>query len=294
VRRLIINADDFGLTAGVNRAIVEAHENGLVSSATLMANGQAFAEAVSLAQSTPRLGVGCHVVLVDGAPLLPRTQVHSLLDRSGNHDGDLRFREGISKFGALALLGRLAADEIEAEATAQIRKLQACGISVTHLDSHKHTHLFPRVLRPLLRAAKSCGIRAIRNPFERIQGSQLAASPSLWRRWTEVGVLRSFARQFREAVQQAGIATPDGTLAIVATGALNDRLLRLMVENLPEGTWELVCHPGYNDADLQGIRTRLRQSREQELRILTAQSTRDLLAANGVEIVSFRDLAGAG
>lgn len=294
MRRLIINADDFGLTAGVNRAIVEAHENGVVSSATLMANGRAFAQAVSLAQSTPRLGVGCHVVLVDGAPLLPHMQVHSLLDRSRDSTGDARFREGISKFGTLALLGRLAADEIEAEATAQIRKLQASGIPVTHLDSHKHTHLFPRVLRPLLRAAKSCGVRAIRNPFERIQGSQLAASPSLWRRWIEVGVLRSFARQFREAVQQSGIATPDGTLAIVATGTLNDRLLRLMVENLPEGTWELVCHPGYNDADLQGIRTRLRQSREQELRILTSQSTRDLLAANGVEIVSFRELAAAG
>jgi chitin disaccharide deacetylase len=294
VRRLIINADDFGLTAGVNRAIVEAHEKGVVSSATLMANGPAFAQAVSLAQSTPRLGVGCHVVLVDGAPLLPQTQVHSLLDRSGNSIGDPRFREGISKFGALAMLGRLAADEIEAEATAQIRKLQASGIPVTHLDSHKHTHLFPRVLRPLLRAAKSCGVRAIRNPFERIQGSQLAASPNLWRRWTEVGVLRSLARQFREAVQQAGITTPDGTLAIVATGALNGRLLRLMVENLPEGTWELVCHPGYNDADLQGIRTRLRESREQELRILTSQSTADLLAANGVEVVSFRDLACSG
>jgi hopanoid biosynthesis associated protein HpnK len=294
VRRLIINADDFGLTAGVNRAIVEAHEKGVVSSATLMANGPAFAQAVSLAQSTPRLGVGCHVVLVDGAPLLPQTQVHSLLDRSGNSIGDPRFREGISKFGALAMLGRLAADEIEAEATAQIRKLQASGIPVTHLDSHKHTHLFPLVLRPLLRAAKSCGVRAIRNPFERIQGSQLAASPNLWRRWTEVGVLRSLARQFREAVQQAGITTPDGTLAIVATGTLNGRLLRLMVENLPEGTWELVCHPGYNDADLQGIRTRLRESREQELRILTSQSTANLLAANGVEVVSFRDLACSG
>ena len=293
MRRLIINADDFGLTAGVNRAIVEAHEKGVVSSATLMANGPAFAQAVSLAQSRPRLGVGCHVVLVDGAPLLAQTQVHSLLDRSGNSTGDPRFREGISRFGALAMLGRLAADEIEAEATAQIRKLQASGIPVTHLDSHKHTHLFPRVLRPLLRAAKSCGVRAIRNPFERIQGSQLAASPSLWRRWTEVGMLHSLTRQFRQAVQQAGIATPDGTLAIVATGALDERLLRLMVEKLPGGTWELVCHPGYNDADLQGIRTRLRESREQELRILTSQSTRDLLAANGVEIVSFRDLAAA-
>lgn len=294
MRRLIINADDFGLTPGVNRAIVKAHENGVVSSATLMANGHAFAQAVSLAQSTPRLGVGCHVVLVDGTPLLPQSQVHTLLDRSGNGAGAPRFREGIGKFGALAMLGRLAPDEIEAEATAQIRKLQASGIPVTHLDSHKHTHLFPRVLRPLLRAAKNCGVRAIRNPFERIQGSQLAASPSLWRRWTEVGVLRSLARQFREAVQQAGIATPDGTLAIVATGALDERLLRLMVEKLPEGTWELVCHPGYNDADLQGIRTRLRESREQELRILTSQSTRDLLAANRVEVVSFRALAAAG
>ena len=101
------------------------------------------------------------------------------------------------------------------------------------------------------------------------------------------------ARQFREAVQQAGITTPDGTLAIVATGALNGRLLRLMVEIFRKepGTG---FDPGYNDADLQGIRTRLRESREQELRILTSQSTADLLAANGVEVVSFRDLACSG
>ena len=294
MRRLIINADDFGLTVGVNRAIVEAHEHGVVSSATLMANGQAFADAVCLARSTPRLGVGCHVALVDGAPLLHQTQVSSLLDNGSSSAGAPRFREGILKFGALALLDRLGADEIEAEATAQIRKLQASGIAVTHLDSHKHTHVFPRVLRPLLQAARNCGVRAIRNPFERIQGSQLAASPSLWRRWTEVGVLRGLAKQFREAVQQAGIFTPDGTLAIVATGALNERLLQLMVENLPEGTWELVCHPGYNDGDLQGIRTRLRDSREQELRILTSRSTRDLLTASRIEVVSFREVPVTG
>jgi chitin disaccharide deacetylase len=294
VRRLIINADDFGLTGGVNRAIVEGHEHGVVTSTTLMANGQAFEDAIALAQSRPRLGVGCHIVLVDGAPVLDETAVRSLLDRSSDSSSNPRFREGIARFGALALLGRLDESEIEAEATAQIRKLQTAGVTVTHIDSHKHTHLFPRVLRPLLRAAASCGVRAIRNPFERIQGSQLAASPSLWRRWTEVGILRSLAKQFREAVQQAGISTPDGTLAIVATGSLNERLLRLMVENLPDGTWELVCHPGYNDADLREVRTRLRESREQELRILTSSSTRDLLAAYGVETVSFRELAVAG
>jgi hopanoid biosynthesis associated protein HpnK len=289
MRRLIINADDFGLTSGVNRAVVEAHEHGVVTSTTLMANGQAFEQAIALAQSQPRLGVGCHIVLVDGAPLLDQTAVRSLLDQRGN-SGRPHFRRGISRFGVLALLRQLDENEIEAEAAAQIRKLQAAGITVTHIDSHKHTHLFPRVLRPLLRAAASCGVRAIRNPFERIQGSQLAASPSLWRRWTEVGILRGLARQFREAVQEAGIATPDGTLAIVATGSLNERLLRLMVESLPDGTWELVCHPGYNDADLRAVQTRLRESREQELRILTSSATRDLLAANGIEIVSFREL----
>ncbi len=294
MRRLIINADDFGLTSGVNRAIVEAHEGGIVTSATLMANGQAFDEAVSLARARPRLGVGCHVVLVDGAPLVGQTATHTLLDPRAHAAGTLRFRQGISKFAALALLGRLAPEEIEAEAAAQIDKLQSSGIAVTHLDSHKHTHMFPQVFRPLLRAARACGVRAIRNPFERIRGSQLAARPSLWRRWTEVGLLRTLANQFREAVRQAGMATPDGTLAIVATGALDDRLLRLIVEYLPDGIWELVCHPGYNDADLQSIPTRLRDSREQELHILTSQSSRDLLAANQVEVISYRDLATLG
>jgi hopanoid biosynthesis associated protein HpnK len=292
VRRLIINADDFGLTAGVNRAIVEAHEHGVVSSATLMANGQAFDEAAKLAGSRPRLGVGCHIVLVDGVPLVRNAATHTLID--GGVAGAPRFREGIGKFAALALLGRLAPDEIEAEATAQIRKLQSAGIAVTHLDSHKHTHMFPHVFRPVLRAAKACGVTAIRNPFERIRGAEVASRPALWRRWAEVRVLRALVKQFREAVRQAGLTTPDGTLAIVATGALDEGWLRRMVEHLPDGVWELVCHPGYNDAELQAVPTRLRESREQELRILTSQSTRDLLETNGVKVISYGELAMTG
>jgi hopanoid biosynthesis associated protein HpnK len=294
VRRLIINADDFGLTTGVNRAIVEAHERGVVSSATLMANGQAFDEAAKLAGSRPRLGVGCHIVLVDGIPLVRDAASHSLLDRSRSIAGTPRFREGIGKFATLALLGRLAPDEIEAEATAQIRKLQSAGIAVTHLDSHKHTHMFPHVFRPLLRAAKACGVTAIRNPFERIRSAEVASRPALWQRWAEVKVLRGLVKQFREAVRQAGMTTPDGTVAIVATGALDEALLRRMVEHLPDGVWELVCHPGYNDAELQAVPTRLRESREQELRILTSESTRDLLEANGVKVISYGDLKMSG
>ena len=288
MRRLIINADDFGLTSGVNRAILEAHGHGVVTSTTLMANAAAFPDAVRLAQSAPRLGVGCHVVLVDGAPVLSAERVSSLLERAGE-DG-ARFHEGLGNFALRALCGRLQPDQIEAEVSAQIQKIQAAGLSVSHLDTHKHTHMFPQVLRPLLRAAKACGVMALRNPFELIQITQLASRPVLWKRWLEVGALRSLAGKFRQAVAEAAMITPDGTLGVVATGALDPLLFHSMVEKLPEGTWEFVCHPGYNDAQLQGVRTRLKESRAQELRVLTSAATRELLARGGIELISYRDL----
>jgi hopanoid biosynthesis associated protein HpnK len=286
MRRLIINADDFGLTRGVNRAIVEAHQNGVVTSSTLMANGGAFDDAVRLAQSVPRLSVGCHVVLVDGSPVLEPAQVSSLMNRQS----PARFGDGIGKFSLRALTGRFDSDQVEAEVAGQIRKLQSAGISVSHLDTHKHTHMFPSVFRPLLRAAKACGIRAIRNPFEVIRISFAAGRPALWKRYGEVKLLRNLAGKFRKAAKEAGVIAPDGTLGIVVTGALDDRLFRLIIENLPEGTWEFVCHPGYNDAELDGIQTRLRESREKELLVLKSPKTIDLLARSGIELVSFRDL----
>ena len=288
--RLIINADDFGLTPGVNRGILEAHGQGVVTSATLMANALAFGEAVKLAQSAPRLGTGCHIVLVDGSPALSASQIPSLLDGGNKRKDSARFRERLSSFAVLAILGRLIPDQIESEARAQIRRLQSAGLSVSHLDSHKHIHMFPQVLRPLLRAAQACGVRALRNPFAPIRGILLAEGPSLWKRWIKVRALHGLAGKFRQAVREAGMITPDGTFGIVGTGALDQRLFRFMIENLPDGTWEFVCHPGYNDAALQSVRTRLRESRERELRLLTSAATRELLARNKIQLISYRDL----
>ena len=286
MRRLIINADDFGLTHGVNRAIVEAHQHGVVTSATLMANGAAFEDAVNIAQSVPRLSIGCHVVLVDGSPVLESAQVSSLLTRPNL----AKFGTGIAKFSFRALSGRIESSQVEAEVTAQIRKVQLAGITVSHLDSHKHTHMFPSVFRPLLRAAAACGVRAVRNPFEVIRISIAAGRPGLWKRYGEVKLLRNLASKFRRATKEAGVITPDGTLGIVVTGALDDQLFRLIIEKLPEGTWEFVCHPGYNDAELDSVQTRLRESREQELQVLKSPQTRDLLARSGIELISYRDL----
>lgn len=286
MRRLIINADDFGLTPGINRGILEAHGHGIVTSATLMANGPAFAEAAHAAQSAPRLSVGCHVVLVDGCPVLGASQIRTLVEPPDHS----RFQKSLARFTLRAVRGRLAADEIEAEATAQVRKLQAAGIAVSHLDTHKHTHIFPQVLRPLLRAAKTCGIRALRNPFERVRLGHLAVQPALWKRGMQVALLQSLAPRFREAVREAGLHTTDGTLGIVATGALDERLFRSLLEHLPEGTWELVCHPGYNDAQLQSTGTRLQGSRRQELQLLSSAATRDWLASQGIQLISYREL----
>jgi hopanoid biosynthesis associated protein HpnK len=294
VRRLIVNADDFGFTSGVNRAIVEAHRRGVVTSSTLMANGPAFAEAASLTRTVPRLSIGCHVVLIDGEPVLDGGRVPTLVGRTGErHSGPARFRNGLKTFAALAIAGRLAPDQIEAEAAAQIRKLQSAGITVSHVDTHKHTHLFPYVLRPLLRAAAACGVRAVRNPFgprRPLKSSQLLARPGLWTRYAEVRVLRRFAGKFREAVERHGFATPDGTLGVEVTGMLDETLFRAIAASIPEGTWEFVCHPGYNDADLRAAPTRLRESREIELRVLTHPQAREVLSHEGIELISYREL----
>jgi len=180
--------------------------------------------------------------------------------------------------------------QIELEAVAQIRRLQAAGISVTHLDTHKHAHILPQILRPLLRAAQKCGIRKMRNPFEPLRLAGLLQRPRLWKRWIEFRTLSTFARSFSDMVKNAAMITTDGTIGMVATGAWNQELFQSLIENLPDGTWELVCHPGYNDSELQRLPTRLQKSRENELAILTAPASRELLERNRIELISYRDL----
>jgi hopanoid biosynthesis associated protein HpnK len=282
VRRLIVNADDFGLTSGVNRGIVEAHQQGIVTSATLMACGVEFQQAVDLAARTPELSIGCHVLLVDAAPVLDVRQVSSLTTTG---PGAPRFRDSLVSFACLAIAGKLDEDQIEAEITAQIRKLQTAGIHVSHLDSHKHTHMFPVVFRPMLRAAKACGVSAVRNPFEPL----FFAATKNWKRRFQLGILRSFRRNFRNALRESGMTTPDGCVGIVATGGLTLDTFQHLIENLPEGTWEFVTHPGYNDAELDGINTRLRHSRENELAILTSPQTKELLQREQIDLISYHE-----
>jgi chitin disaccharide deacetylase len=285
VRRLIINADDFGLTSGVNRAIAEGNRSGVITSATIMANAQASLAAMEMARAQPALKTGCHIVLIDGVPLSANLPTLT--------NGTSCFRRSLKQFALAAVRKQMAADEIQREAEAQIRKIQASGITLTHVDSHKHTHMFPHVLRPVLRAARACGIRAVRNPFEPLRSwprSMVLGAPGLWLRSAGVMAFQMFAGEFRRVLQEEGMVSTDGTVGIAATGKLDQKMLLRILKALPEGTWELVCHPGYSDADLKAAGTRLTASREIELSALTSKETKEALGRQKIELISYADL----
>jgi len=263
MRRLIVNADDFGYNHDVNQGIVEGHRNGILTATTLMANGSAFENAVQLAHQTPTLDVGCHVVLVEGSSVrdpsrqLPQTLkelIQALIRR------DITVYEEIS---------------------AQVQKLIRAGIHPTHIDSHKHTHLLPPVLEAVAKVAREFDIHWVRRPFDfgiddkaRIVKQAVALG---------MGLMRP---RFASALD--GLRTTDHFTGFRVTGALNDERLAHTLEQLPEGLTEFMCHPGRLGPDLRNARTRLKESRAIELAALVSPKTRSALERHGIQLVNYR------
>lgn len=213
-----------------------------------MANGDAFDDAVKLAAQTPTLDIGCHLVLVQGRSLLSGKELPATPVR---------------------LLCALAAGEIEPyrELRAQIEKISAAGITPSHLDTHKHTHLVPSVFGAVVRLAREFQI-----PFVRLL----------------IGPLDSLARAY---ARPRGVQTTDHFTGFRLTGKLNESSFLRALQSLPEGTTEFMCHPGFLMEDLQGAPTRLKHERVSELEALISPHARDVLNAAKVELTSFRDLA---
>jgi len=277
--RLILNADDFGLTPGINRAIGELHAAGVLTSTTLMATGPAFADAIAVAHSHPSLGVGCHIVLTHGVPASPPETIPTLLgpDRK-------TFRPSLIDFLQALFRGQISEEEVAREALAQIQKLQRAGIRVTHIDSHKHTHLFPAIARPLLHIAERTSIGAIRNPFEPAWSLALDQGSPLRR--LSVRLITRLRPRFEALpkIRNGKVLTTDGTIAISATGQLTSATLAEVLTALPPtGTYELCCHPGYNDRDLDRVATRLRAHRNIEREALLSEIPRLLAQSNAAQ-----------
>jgi predicted glycoside hydrolase/deacetylase ChbG (UPF0249 family) len=261
--RLIVNADDFGFTRGINRAIGELAQAGGVTSTTLMANAAEAPDAIAIKKTIHRLGVGCHLVLVDGTPISEPASVASLLEPGTN-----RLYGTLGSFLAAMFRGRIQNDHLVTEATAQIRRARGLGIEPTHVDTHKHTHMFPQVLDAVLKAMHAEGMRVLRNPFEPYWAVAASAKAGAVRKLEVTTLARLYRKQFLQSVRSNGIVTTDGAIGVAATGSLDCKTLQRLLRAMPEGTWELVCHPGYVDESLRARKTRLLESRATEIEAL--------------------------
>ena len=271
MRQLVVNADDFGFTRDVNRGIITAHTSGILTATTLMANGEAFADAVALGRANPLLDIGCHLVLIGG---------HSLLDSKR------RFPATVREMAQAVLLGRLHPYD---EFRAQIQKIFAAGIVPTHLDTHKHTHLLPKVLHAVARLSEEFSVRWVRRPFDFPIDSSPQGVPAL-KRMTNRSLLL-VRRHFHQVLDQHGCRTTDHFTGFQITGRFQAKELNSLFRQLPEGSTEFMCHPGFCTSELASAPTRLKESRERELSALTDPAVRLALGELGVAIVNYRDLS---
>ena len=261
MKLLVVNADDFGFTRDVNRGIVEAHRHGILTATTLMATGPAFDDAVHLAKENRSLDVGCHLVLV-GSPPFPRT-VTGLI-------------QGIA-------LRRI---RVYDELAAQVRRIVDAGLQPTHLDTHKHTHLLPPVLDAVARVSEEFKIPWVRRPFD----FPLSAGKASRSKRAVSRVFGAVRGRFARVLAQHGCRSTDWFAGFQITGHYDAHELVKLIRVLPEGSTEFMCHPGVCTGELRAASTRLKESREEELKALTDPRVRAALEENGVELVNYRQL----
>jgi predicted glycoside hydrolase/deacetylase ChbG (UPF0249 family) len=279
-RSLVINADDLGLTVGVNDGIFDAHDQGVLTSASVFANAPATSNALARALQRPSLGVGCHLTLVDGRPTLPPARVPSLIEDDG------RFRQSWKPFIVSCLLGRISLTEVELELTAQIDRIRSAGLTPTHLDAHKHVHAYPPVFAIVTRLAKRFQIPVVRVPFERwsdLHGNTTQKRTARSQALMNAAMLPWAWRDYRSAAR-AGVRTPH-FIGRTHTGVLSAEALAAMVQALPPGVTELMVHPGYVDEALARMNTRLLDARAGEVTLLTHENTFDLLIRQRIALI---------
>ncbi len=277
-KRLIINADDFGLCEGVNKAIVEAHTNGVLTSTTIMTNMPAAQQAVELAKTLPTLGVGVHLNLTDGTPVRRDAIVEPLLGPDDN------FGLSPGRLSLLSIASSKIRAAIEAELAAQIQWTIEKGLKPTHLDSHKHVHSFPAMFSIVCRLANRFEITAIRNTFEPKEVSRLPWPISDAAGRKRAATVRLMAKI--NLLQNRAFFKTDALLGVAHTGNINVNFLKAVSLYNRAATAEVMTHPGYT-YDLDASRTRLVKQRQVELEALCSEKTKQYFKEAGVNMVHY-------
>ena len=281
MKQIILNADDFGRHTLINRAVERGVRDGILRSATIMPGSAAFDDAAALAARTPTLGVGIHLTLVNGNPVLPPAEIPSLVTEAGV------FVDDHTAFAVRLLRGAVNLDEVRAELAAQLRRVEVAGIRPTHADSHQHMHVLPGVIDIALDLCAAARIPAMRAPRAPLFAGSFGGIGQLIGR-TGLAVL---AHRAAAKAQRCDIRVPDHFAGIVAGEAVDTATLTQIAVSLRDGVTEVMLHPGTDNTVL--IRDCLwDHDFEAELAAVCAPAVRDACAAAGAEIANFRTFAG--
>lgn len=282
-RRVIFSADDFGMSAGVNEGIVRAHRDGLLSEAGLMVNGAAFAQAVELARAHPGLGVGLHLVLVQGRATSPPAQIPALVDANGY------FRNAPIACGLRYFFQPGVREQLRREIAAQLEKFAASGLPLSHVDGHLTIHMHPTVNDLLIELAAEFGIRAMRLPRDPLAAALRFDGAHRLRKTFEAAAFGALSRRAAPRLAAAGIRFTERTLGLHQTGDVSENYLLHVLDELPTGVTEIYSHAAVVDTEAAAWRPPQYRS-EEELRALTSARVRAALAERGIQVVGYRDL----
>ncbi len=287
MKSLIVTADDFGLAVPVNEAVERAHRQGVLSAASLMVGAPAFADAVARARDLPSLGVGLHVTLLDGRPVLPPGEVPGLVGPDG------RFRRDPVRFGTALYFSPELRRQADAEIDAQFERFAGTGLPMDHVNGHWHFHMHPVVLRAIVRNAERFGAPPVRIPLEPFGPSFRANRDHRLGRLARSLFYSLQTRRMRAPLRAAGLAANDHLFGLYDTGALSEARLLALLEQLPEGVSELYCHPATKRWDGPDNLPPDYQP-EAELAALLSPAVKSKIAASGLKPLSFRAALDGG
>ena len=281
MKKLIVNADDFGLHSEVNRGIIKGYQQGCIRSTSLMHTGAAVEEAAELARKNPDLGIGIHLTLVAEKPLLPADKVSTLLDDSGHFFAD--HMVFIKNF----VQGKIDKGQLYAECEAQIARAMSLGLNITHLDSHQHLHTLPGITGMCVELMRKYNIQAMRYPGEAFTFTGHYPA-SLFRRAAKCG-LTVCAGIARSKAKCYNIKMPDAFFGMLAGGHMEEKYFQAILASLPDGVSEIMVHPGADNAAL-GKAYDWQYHWEDELQSVTSPQTLQYIAKHNISLISFKEL----
>jgi len=285
-KRLIVSGDDFGLSPGTNFGIIKAHRDGILTNASLMVNGSAFAEAVELARATPGLSVGLHLVLVQGRATSAPSDIPDLVDGAG------MFPNSAPAAGFRYFFVPRLRPQIEREIGAQLEKYLSTGLPLSHVDGHLNIHMHPSVLAILLKLASRYGIRAMRLPREPWRISLRLDRREPRRKLLEALIFRNLTRFARPRLAAHGIRHPDQMFGLHQSGHVTEPYLLGVLQHLPPGITEVYGHPALVDAEARRWRPAEYES-ETEVAAFTSARVRAAMRAADIELASYGDLSSS-